>query len=712
MKDLDLNPLRSNNYNILKKNYNRYILNKHKNQVLSYFFDEVLYSQNTKEVKKTLYLLLKNEDILIDNDDIILIKNKLGLIASKGLTLSYDLVDFLIKRIGVVSKDSLSTLLSVLSLSERIKFFHFLLKRQNPVIKIYMILSTVELFSKNIIKKNLKSVKLDLNLMNKKDSAQFYQVFYRSNNILHENDLMLCFLEWMNENKFNFFKDIYSEVSYIYVKMYSNKLMFIDIIFRNSIYSIKDNKSFYKFFLKIAKNSDELKEVKSRGIFGMTNAEISHIKKDDAVDFNVMRAQSISRDIEKNKFNKIILILNNDNINLNKCLIIKNICSRFSNIEFVKKFFEGIKYNQKDTDIIDYLEIYSSIQSSFFQVEGKDESYYEVFYLLFKRISKNKLHYVDILNDTVLRGYSSPQSSSKSKFSKKMKVIYKAWKVSSGKNSIVNPSNYCKEMYIPIVQESFLSLFRNISSKDNFTKMYSSKKRIVNNMKDIYTKMDVYKLWIVEALFKNQINYDLINTYIETDIVYPIDDIIVQDISEVIKELKNFYTDKRIVKMLTNRINLQHLEDATLLFDYLKKENLLGSLMPKKPKTIDDVFVNMKLTMARLKDNNLRLNQKEIESLHDKHIGEYHVVVPKTHFALVKGGAILGQCVGDGHYTNSINNKDTFVLFIYKKQDLKFCVELNSSNLVINSSSGYKNHDVPKKIIKDLKDLIKGLKES
>ena len=144
---------------------------------------------------------------------------------------------------------------------------------------------------------------------------------------------------------------------------------------------------------------------------------------------------------------------------------------------------------------------------------------------------------------------------------------------------------------------------------------------------------------------------------------------------------------------------------------FFEKEKILEDVLPKKPKTIDDIFVNMQLTLKYAQEKNISLKQESILGLDKKTVLDCEIFIPRKHYDLVKCGAVMGQCVGDGNYTMEINKGNSKIILLKKDNKFKYCIELDSKNRV-RMSGAYKNNKIPDKYLKEVRNLVKELANS
>lgn len=217
-----------------------------------------------------------------------------------------------------------------------------------------------------------------------------------------------------------------------------------------------------------------------------------------------------------------------------------------------------------------------------------------------------------------------------------------------------------------------------------------------------------HRIYIFSKL--NNLNRDLlfqeINNYsLEVDVndeQYPSTDLI--------SFLKKHYSDSRLLKLFFHHPLLA--DEVNDLQQMLKKMKSkfstldIFNMLPDKPKSFMEIHDQCYRVIQNLTVENVALKQREdiLKLEGHKILDNFTIKVPTNHYDLVKLGNTLNFCIGNGAYTEKINQGKTSIVALYKDNCPVYGIEFSRYN--IKQARGYGNTPLSGEILKALEDAL------
>jgi hypothetical protein len=258
----------------------------------------------------------------------------------------------------------------------------------------------------------------------------------------------------------------------------------------------------------------------------------------------------------------------------------------------------------------------------------------------------------------------------------------------------------------PLIFESEkeMSKIFNIKNKDILKRI--EKNKIFNGKVNTNLMNFIY---IVKQSFPN-IDDQLLKPLIKGYHNFSYSKISISDI-EFIKKLFMFYPEKRMIKLIsnfdTNHNEYGHLISSAVTFKKIRQllsDNDLKNILPKKPKSFEQISILIKDYILKIEQPNIKLNQHNIIQWHNKHFEDYLVSVPKTSHDLITLGTELNNCIGNGYYSKRINIDHKSILSLKKDNKNIYCILFSSDG--VYEARGNLNQHVPNDIVSKFNKFI------
>ena len=234
---------------------------------------------------------------------------------------------------------------------------------------------------------------------------------------------------------------------------------------------------------------------------------------------------------------------------------------------------------------------------------------------------------------------------------------------------------------------------KNKSLRKKFKILLSNKKPDLNVLR-------IFKILAIDL----KINIDLIVSAYDFEsnkIQFPN-----QLTGSLIKELHKMYTDKRVVDLVLKTSN-PHFKDISYMLKKIKANNF-QSYLPRKVKSYNELHFILQKLIQKIDIKDFNLEQREdILKLDNKTISDdMKIIVPKTHYDLVRLGEALNFCIGNGGYSESVFNGYTSIIAVYKNNKPLYGIQFTRYSLL--ASYGFDNEVIPSNIlVKIQNELIK-----
>ncbi|MCP4914649.1 MAG: hypothetical protein GY909_16150 [Oligoflexia bacterium] len=131
----------------------------------------------------------------------------------------------------------------------------------------------------------------------------------------------------------------------------------------------------------------------------------------------------------------------------------------------------------------------------------------------------------------------------------------------------------------------------------------------------------------------------------------------------------------------------------------------LRKILPGKPKTIAEIHDTLSAILSTLNSRPVKLSTKRVIHLDEMDVtDELRIVVPKNSRDLVRVGDLLNFCLGNGVYTEKINDAESSILIIEEKGVPKYALEAIGSHIV--QAYGKSNSPVPSEKLNLIKEVF------
>lgn len=168
--------------------------------------------------------------------------------------------------------------------------------------------------------------------------------------------------------------------------------------------------------------------------------------------------------------------------------------------------------------------------------------------------------------------------------------------------------------------------------------------------------------------------------------------------------LKNRYSDKKILKLITTVVNYRDFFEKLKLLNFLILKRIYP-VLPKKAKSWSELEISISAVELMISQGNFALNVQSILPLDGLNLREYLIVVPRTNYKLIKCSMLIKNCAGNGKYALEINQYKKTILFLQLKNVIKYCVETDMSG-TITEMSGVAGTKPPEIIKQELQLLL------
>ena len=233
-------------------------------------------------------------------------------------------------------------------------------------------------------------------------------------------------------------------------------------------------------------------------------------------------------------------------------------------------------------------------------------------------------------------------------------------------------------------------------------------------------------------LKEHKFNYDLIFNFLKTIKDYPIHTITENKINFFLKELRVYFSDRKILKLISTlyyKTGMSHIDiSESILNDILNQLELIKNSnkyqfakdeikkYKKNIKSIEDLHSFFSNNIIRyIKQEDFNLNQDKIYNLENLSFESFSLYIPKTNHELIKLGESLDICVGDGYYGEQILSNDIYIIVLQQGNEFKYCIEWNIFHKTIKQSTGKRNIEMNPslkiKLSKFLKEKIGEINE-
>lgn len=170
------------------------------------------------------------------------------------------------------------------------------------------------------------------------------------------------------------------------------------------------------------------------------------------------------------------------------------------------------------------------------------------------------------------------------------------------------------------------------------------------------------------------------------------------------------YNEARLLKIFFNhRMDDQEIEDLDVM---LKKsiakssEAETLSLLPDKPKHFIEIHDALDIALSNFSATNTSLKQREdiIKMDGEKILNNLMIKVPRSHYDLVKLGNQLNFCIGNGSYTERVNQGKISIISIFKDGKPIYGIEFNRYS--IKQARGFGNSVLSKELLSALEQVL------
>lgn len=294
-------------------------------------------------------------------------------------------------------------------------------------------------------------------------------------------------------------------------------------------------------------------------------------------------------------------------------------------------------------------------------------------------------------------------------------------------------SNPCKEFIAEVYPVAYLSikerrlkqlisliLFFNKSTnlEETYSLLYKHKKRMFHYWTNFFSSnpnnADILAWFNFHILItKWNLNYDELLTIHQGQQVPPVFNINIKreheltSLDKMITYLKAHYTDKRIIKLLLADGGTQDFNDC-LLAGHAYFESSYRVAPPKKPRTFRDLKDFFQIH-GIFKEKCLELlPQKHLDHIYGLAFEGFILKIPRTRKDLIVAGTKLSICVGTSDlYTLKVKLKQSYIIFLYKDEEPRYCLEICPHNLEIKQAKGTHNHQLDEETILKLHCFLK-----
>lgn len=176
----------------------------------------------------------------------------------------------------------------------------------------------------------------------------------------------------------------------------------------------------------------------------------------------------------------------------------------------------------------------------------------------------------------------------------------------------------------------------------------------------------------------------------------------------MIKTLLRYYSEERVLTLVMGQQNAEHLLHIPQLLKYIESnKKALGKFpfLPKKPKTLMALFFEMEELNGKLSFGDFPLGQKEdTQLLHGEQVMGFDIVIPQTHYDLVRIGESLRFCIGNGDYSKEVSEGKA-VVALYKQGKPAYAFQFSPYRVL--EAQGFANQvEVPAEIMSSLKGMF------
>lgn len=176
----------------------------------------------------------------------------------------------------------------------------------------------------------------------------------------------------------------------------------------------------------------------------------------------------------------------------------------------------------------------------------------------------------------------------------------------------------------------------------------------------------------------------------------------------MIQKLLRYYSEDRVLTLVMGQQNAEYLLHTPKLLTYIESnKKALGefTFLPKKPKSILSLFWEMEELNNKLSLGDFPLGQKEdTQLLHGEQVEGFDIVIPQTHYDLVKLGEALRFCIGNGDYSREVSEGKA-VVALYKQGKPAYAFQFSPYRVL--EAQGFANQaEVPAEIMSSLKSMF------
>ena len=224
-------------------------------------------------------------------------------------------------------------------------------------------------------------------------------------------------------------------------------------------------------------------------------------------------------------------------------------------------------------------------------------------------------------------------------------------------------------------------------------------------------------------------NYDLRLNFLKDIKDYSIHTVPEEDVIDLLSEMRTYFNDKKILSLLKTlylRTGMSHIDISEyVISDIISQLKLIKESdkyefaikeVKKHRKDIKDIKLLHEFLSNRIiryiEQKDFPLEQDNIYFLESFSFKDLNLYVPKTNHELISIGDELDICVGDGYYSESIKNKEIFIITLKSNDTHIYCIEWNILYKSIIQCNTEKNKEMDPELKRELKDfIIKKLEE-